>query len=391
MADRSAQNLPAHDVSILDEAALSRTRAPLENAHHAPGEIYRSPAVLAAEKERLFMHDWLCVGRVEELSEPGQYRALRLLDEPVLIVRDEDGALNALSNTCLHRGVEIVQGSGQTRRLTCPYHAWVYNLKGELERARYMEDTEGFDPSSCTLPRLRLDTWAGNVFITFNEDAPPLAEFVAEFEQDFALLHQERCRLGNRIEIELDCNWKLVSENLMDFYHVGVVHAGSFGANFAWDESNVHTKKDGGLTIWYDAAAPVPDGESPFGNMPWIADRPASFACTGFMGPNFTLFGRCDCVRNFVVWPLGPDKCHVVIYHLFPEEFFERPDFEEQMKVYRDYQLVVLEEDRAMIHSLQRAMGARLMRPGPMSKLERPIHNYINGQLDRIFPEPSTG
>lgn len=364
---------------------IDATRRPLEQARHAPGYIYDSPEVFALEKQKIFMADWLCIGRVEEFEKPGQYRTYRIFDEPVLVVRDQTGALKAFSNTCVHRGVEVVQGSGTLQRFTCPYHAWVYDLDGRLEIAPYMEEAEGFAPHECGLPRLRLEEWVGNVFITFNDAAPPLNEFIAEFANDFAPLHQERCRMGNRIELELDCNWKFVSENLMDFYHVRVVHAGSFGAKFAWDDSNVHTKPGGGLTIWYDAASPVPGGKSPFGMMPWIADKPESFACTGFMAPNFTLFGRCDCVRNMFVWPLAPNKCHVVVYHLFPEEWFERPDFEEQMKVYYDYQLVVLEEDRSMIHSLQRAMSARDMKPGPMSKFERPIYNYINGHLDRLY------
>ena len=81
---------------------------------------------------------------------------------------------------------------------------------------------------------LRLDTWRRNIFVTFDPAAPPLAEYVAEFEKDFAFLGMEDCRLGNRIVLDLACNWKFVPENLMDFYHVGVLHAKTFGAKFAW-------------------------------------------------------------------------------------------------------------------------------------------------------------
>ena len=73
-----------------------------------------------------------------------------------------------------------------------------------------------------------------------------------------------------------------------------------------------------------------------------------------------------------------------MIYHLFPESFFGRPGFEEKLKVYRDYQLVVLEEDRVMLESMQRAMASPAYRPGCMSTLEKPIHNFLNGYLERI-------
>jgi phenylpropionate dioxygenase-like ring-hydroxylating dioxygenase large terminal subunit len=102
------------------------------------------------------------------------------------------------------------------------------------------------------------------------------------------------------------------------------------------------------------------------------------------------MFGRIDCIRPMVAWPLGPDKCEVMIYHLFPEEFFARPDFAEKLAIYRDYQVMVLEEDRTMIESMQRAMALPVYQPGPMSVLERALHHFVNGHLDRICPEEPT-
>jgi Rieske 2Fe-2S family protein len=110
-----------------------------------------------------------------------------------------------------------------------------------------------------------------------------------------------------------------------------------------------------------------------------------SFACTGFLPPNCTLFGRIDCVRIMVAWPEGVGRSRTVIYHLFPEAFFARPGFRETLKVYHDYQLQVLEEDRSMIESMQLAMASPAFRPGRMSTLEKPLHHYLNGYLDRVL------
>ena len=90
-----------------------------------------------------------------------------------------------------------------------------------------------------------------------------------------------------------------------------------------------------------------------------------------------------------IVWPDAVDRCTTFIYHLFPEAFFERPDFADKLKIYHDYQLAVLEEDRSMIHSLQQAMGTRGFQPGRMSRLEKPIHNYLQGYFDRLFAPTS--
>ncbi|MPZ36286.1 MAG: Rieske 2Fe-2S domain-containing protein [Rhodospirillales bacterium] len=368
-------------------AELAATRAELKRARHAPGRIYASPEIYQREIESCFMQDWLYAGRVEEVANPGDYMAIRLVEQPVVIARDKMGALHASYNMCAHRGVEVAYGSGNTRSFKCPYHGWVYDLSGELTGAAYMKESDGFDQASCRLKPVRLDTWRGNLFISFNPDARPLSEFVAEFEKDFAFLGWEKCRLGNKIRLELDCNWKFFHENLMDFYHVGVLHAKSFGAKFSWTDDNVRLKDDGGLSIFYKAGPPTPGAEPLLGKMPWLEHEEHSFACTGLLPPNFTFFGRIDCIRPMIAWPLGPNKCEVLIYHLFPEEFFQRPGFDETLKVYREYQIAVLEEDRTMIESMQRAMALPVYEPGPMSVLEKALHHYVNSRIARIFPE----
>jgi Rieske 2Fe-2S family protein len=366
-------------------------RRPLTEASHAPGMLYASPEIYRLEVERLFMRDWLFVGRTEELPNPGDYLTLRIAGEPIVIARADDGALHAFYNMCVHRGVEVAEGCGNARALKCPYHGWTYDLTGRLTGAPYMRDAAGFDPSRERLRPLRLDTWRHNVFVSFDPTACPLAEHVAEFEKDFAFLRPEECRLGNRIVLDLACNWKFVHENLMDFYHVGVLHARTFGARFSWQDEAVRLKPRGGLSIFYSAGPPTPDAEPLLGKMPWLDDRPVSFACTGFLPPNCTLFGRIDCVRFMVAWPDGPDRSHTIIYHLFPATFFDRPGFSATLKIYRDYQLQVLEEDRSMIESMQRAMASPAYRPGRMSPLEKPLHHYLNGYLDRLHPGAADG
>src|SRR4051812_42000514 len=85
--------------------ALARTRLPVEEARHTPGLVYGSPEVLALEKSRVFMKDWLCVGRIEEVASPGDFMTHIVLGEPIVVTRDERGELNAFSNVCAHRGV----------------------------------------------------------------------------------------------------------------------------------------------------------------------------------------------------------------------------------------------------------------------------------------------
>jgi phenylpropionate dioxygenase-like ring-hydroxylating dioxygenase large terminal subunit len=357
----------------------------LPKSTHAPGYVYGSREAFEREAEEYFMKDWLYVGREEEFKKTGDFLTMRIVGEPILIARDSDGTLNACYNMCAHRGVEVAYGQGNTRAFKCPYHGWTYDLKGKLKGAAYMAETEGFDVANCRLRPIRLDVWHGNIFVCLSDTTPPLLEQLKEFEKDFAFLQMENCRLGNKIVIDLDCNWKLVHENLMDFYHVGVLHAKTFGSKFAWQNKDVILKDNGSLSIWYEAGPPTPGGEPLLGKMPWLEDRDYSFSCMGYLPPNFTIFGRIDCVRPMIVWPLSEGKCQVVIYHLFPESVFERPDIDGILKVYQDYQLLVLAEDRIMIESLQKAMTTRAFVPGRMSVLEKPIHHFVNSHINRVL------
>jgi Rieske 2Fe-2S family protein len=250
--------------------------------------------------------------------------------------------------------------------------------------APLMNGNLDFNPAGCRLRDLHLGEWGGNIFISFAREPVPFAEFIAPFQAEFGFLHQERCRLASKIPIELDCNWKFAVENLLDIYHVRVLHTNTFGAQFSAEAKDINLRPEGTVTYFYKSAAPVPDGKSLFGRMPWIEERGDDFACTARMPPNTHLFGRCDSVRYLTIWPQGVDRCQIIAYHLFPTERFALPDFAARNKVYHDFQITVLEEDRPMVVSLQRAMRSRNYEPGPMAGLEATIHHVLNDYLDRI-------
>jgi Rieske 2Fe-2S family protein len=371
---------------------VSGIQQALPKARHLPGDIYSSPEIYRREMDEYFYKEWLFMGRVEEFPNPGDYRAKRVLEQPVLIVRNAAGELQAFLNMCRHRGVEVASGSGNTKLFKCPYHGWTYDTDGKLTGAAFMRDTEGFDTANCRLPKVHLDTWRGNIFINFAQDPKPLKEALAEFEGDFALLRTEEMRLAHVATIDLQCNWKFFHENLMDFYHVRTLHSKSFGRFFDWTPENVSLKDNGGITIRYEAAPSTPQGKTLFGKAPWLENRGMEFACTGYLPPNLTLFGRIDCAKIMCAWPTGIDSCHIEIHLLMPAPFFSDPDFEQKLKVYVDYQAVIYEEDRMMIESMQKAMALPRYEPGRLSVMEKPIHHFLSRYTERMFgPQAKAG
>ena len=365
--------------------AFDKAREPHARARHLPGNVYTSEELFREEKRRIFMRDWLPVARVEELSSPGDYQTYDIMGDPIIVARNADGALNAFSNICAHRGVEVAAGAGNTEHFRCPYHGWTYNLEGKLVGAAYMDKNEAFDRKSCRLRPLRLDTWGGFVFVNFDDSAESLADATAHFDRDFGFLRMQDLRMGDKLESELPCNWKLVVENIIDIYHMKVVHAKTNGRFITEESVTFDLKEHGGYVFGYDSGPSTVTGEPMFGCIPWLKDRPKKFSISGFLRPNFTLFGRIDDVHPFVSWPLSPDRTKVIIYTLFPPEFFDDPDFDEKVSSYRTQTLNTLQEDIDIITSLQKAMTTERFQPGYMASLEKGVHHVINYYVDRMF------
>jgi Rieske 2Fe-2S family protein len=363
---------------------FSNTRLPVEQARHAPGFIYTSPELYAREKDKIFMRDWLCMGREEEIPDKGDYIATRVLDEPVLIVRGDGGQINVMANVCAHRGAEVATGCGNKRVFTCPFHGWSYDLAGRLVGAAHMD--RGFDPASCSLPRLRVARWKGWIFINFDDQAPEFSTYVGQFEKDFGYLRMEDCRLAVKTVSEVDCNWKLVVENLIDFYHLHVVHRGTNGRSFTSEAFKFTPRPGGSYIALYNSGPSTPSQQPVFGKAPWMEDRPDDFSTGGLLPPNFTLFGRVDTVHPYITWPLGLARTRVIVYTLLPEIYFDRPNFAEQVEAYRTFQKQVLTEDKEMLASVQNGVGSRKFTPGRMAVLERGSQHVLNAYLDRMFP-----
>ena len=367
---------------------LGETLAPLSQARHAPGYIYGSPEIFQLEKEKIFMREWLSVARTEEVAAPGDYMTFRIMDEPLVITCNKAGEVRAFANVCAHRGVEVATGAGNTREFSCPYHGWLYDLDGHLVGAPYMKEAEGFDPATCRLKPLQCAQWGGWVFVNFDDEAAPLADFLVDFEADFGFLQPENCRIAHKFTIDWDCNWKFIIENLMDVYHFGTVHAESFARMVPEpDKYRFNMRSRGGISAFYSGRSFTADGESLLGPMSWLADQPEELGCLGVLSPNFHILARRDLIRPYLTWPVAPGKTQAVIYHLFAEEHLQQPGFEAKAQAYYDWYQGIAAEDIAVIQALQHITGSTWFRGERMSMMESAIHHFIAGVIERLFDD----
>ncbi len=181
-----------------------------------PPAAYLSEAFHAFEQEAVWRREWIPVGRAEEVPRPGDFFAIEVAGEPLLIVRGDDGQVNAISAVCRHRGMLVAEGRGHCERaFVCPYHAWAYGRDGRLIGApQAVEQVR----RGIALPRLRVELWHGFVFVTFDDDAPPLAPRLASLEPIVAPHRLEDLRgeftvdPDYRFEFDHDWNWKVYAE-----------------------------------------------------------------------------------------------------------------------------------------------------------------------------------
>ena len=162
-------------ITALHTALRSIQQRPQEQATALAVFCYTDPAILNYEIEQLLRNEWLCLGRADEIPNPGDYFTTLLLDEPLLIVRGDDNQIRVLSNICRHRNMLVAESCGNRERFLCPYHAWSYGRDGRLLFDSRMPKSALSDTTRAGLPALKHELWQGFIYVNLSGTAEPLA------------------------------------------------------------------------------------------------------------------------------------------------------------------------------------------------------------------------
>jgi anthranilate 1,2-dioxygenase large subunit len=210
-----------------------------------PYRLYHDAEVYAREQERIFRGPtWSFLGLEAEIPNPGDFRATQLGETPIIVNRDETGAVKAFVNRCAHRGALVRRElSGNAARHTCVYHQWCYGLDGGLTAIPFRRGIRGkggldpsFDMRAHGLQSLRVDSVDGVVFGTLAQDADPLEEYLgAPIVAQLRRLFDRPIRVLGYNRQRIRANWKLYAENTRDNYHASLLH--EFLVTFGLDRS----------------------------------------------------------------------------------------------------------------------------------------------------------
>lgn len=189
-------------------------------------EAYTDPKWFAYEQSAIFAKHWIWVCHVEKVRANGAYTTAMVAGRPVAIVRDQAGQLRAFYNVCKHRAHELLQGDGETTRIMCPYHAWVYDLTGQLRRAPETENLENFETNDICLDTVQVEEFCGFIYVNLDPDASSLATQSGDLGTEITHWAPDISDLtfGHRLTYDIKSNWKNVVDNFLECYHCPTAH-----------------------------------------------------------------------------------------------------------------------------------------------------------------------
>jgi len=189
-----------------------------------PISRYISPEFHQQEMSRLWPYTWQMACHETNIPEPGDYTSYEIGPRAYLIVRVDKTTIKAYPNACLHRGMQLLDGSGRTATLSCRFHGWTWNLDGSLRSIPERWDFPQTQQRSMTLPEARVAIWGGFVFINPDPNAEAFETFVGELPQHFKSAPLEDRTIAVHVSRVMPANWKVTMEAFIESYHVSPTH-----------------------------------------------------------------------------------------------------------------------------------------------------------------------
>ncbi len=309
---KNQQDITDRVKSILGENGYNRAFAPIEEPSGLPNAAYWSDDWLALENERIFARSWVYVGAVDEMTEPGAIRPAIAAGRSIALARDEAGEIRAFHNFCRHRGTKLVMEPCVAKTITCPYHAWVYRLNGQIKSrphfhgAGHLEKFAAGD-DALDLLSIRCDVWNGCIFVNLDGAAEPLLDWLDPILKRLSQFDFSPIRWIGKKSYRIKSNWKLVLENYMEGYHVFAAHP----RLIAHAPMDIRWSGEWMQHVFYNDYV-VPELTKGRGDgLPQYPDldefeqrRGVWFACM----PNFAVEIYADQFVVLATWPLGPDE-----------------------------------------------------------------------------------
>lgn len=187
---------------------------------------YTDPQVFRLEADGLLARTWQFGCHTADLPDVGSYATFEIAGESLFAIRGRDEEIRVFYNVCQHRAHQLVEGTGTTRVVVCPYHAWTYELTGALRAGPNIKAVDGFDKSTVCLTQVRSEEFLGFLFVNLDPDAAPMEEWFpkARAQLEEWVPNWSDLKPLEWVEIPENCNWKVSVENYSECYHCTLNH-----------------------------------------------------------------------------------------------------------------------------------------------------------------------
>ena len=364
---------------------------PLEKASTIPASWYTDQRIYELELQTVFGRSWQMVGRLDQVSEPGQYLTTEIAQEPVVIVRGGDNILRAFFNVCRHHAAAVMtEREGRANQLRCPYHGWTYSLEGELKGTPDFSGVCNFERSANGLVPIQIATWENWIFVSLEgsemsispvtdhaQDASAtLEDFLgADLIDQTRPLNLENLHWLERRRYSFDCNWKVFVDNYLDGgYHVPHLHK---GLDSVLDYSKYTIKNGEHFCLQWSPI--VNEGAEPETG----AVRKGERALYYWIYPNFMINWYQGAMDTNIVIPLGVDKTEVIFDFYFPDVSAAAA---ERNRASIEVGQRIQDEDVAICKSVQHGLGSQAYNAGRLSVRreagEHLFHRLLHADLN---------
>lgn len=341
---------------------------------------YTSPEWYPADLVEIIGKTWQWVCHREKLIEAGSYVATEVAGQPVLIIRNKENQLRAFYNVCKHRAMQLYEGEGNTSKIMCPYHAWTYDLSGQLIRAPDTEHLQDFDIKDICLDQVQVEEFCGFIYVNLGSNASPLAAQSGELANEINQWAPDVNQLtfAKRLSYDIKSNWKNVIDNFLECYHCHIAHK-DFVSLVDMDTYKVTTH---GIYSSHMAEAGK-TGNSAYS----VKDATVTDHAVWWLWPNTCIMrypGRGNMIVLQVI-PAGPDRT-LETYDFFLES--SEPN-EAELESIRYLDEVLQQEDIWLVENVQRGMtspaftqGRIVYDPKGSGRSEHAVHHFHGLVLD---------
>lgn len=377
------------EVAVATQPIIELAQDP-DEGWSLPAWTYADADFHRAECARVFRPSWQIVCHESDIPDPGDFHTLDYIGESVVAVRTAGGAINAFTNVCRHRGARLLDGpSGCAARITCPYHAWTYDLDGRLIGLPLAQTYGDLDRGQHGLAPVEVEIWHSFIFVRLKDDGgPSVADMMAPYANEVEPYRFPDLRALGRVTLRpRRVNWKNVGDNYSDGLHIAVAHPGlnRLMGNGYGVEATEHVDKMWGPIR--EARSSNPSERAYQALLPHVPHLPPERQklWTYFkLWPNIAFDIYPDQV-DFMQWlPVSPTET------LIREISYAIPDDRREMKAarYLNWRInrQVNAEDTWLIERVQDGIASQSFTVGPLSETEVALRNFCR-KLRRLIPE----